>query len=150
MGKADLGDVHDSRTQAGSANDLIRVGSQGAPYLFLGTGSGVKLAEQVARMVGNADVVSCPRLKPFPTASLSELVRGRAGIVTFEEHAVDGGLGSIIAERLLGSFIGKFLRIGIDDRFSLECGNYQYLMGWHGLAPEVVTDRVRKALHGNA
>ncbi|MFP3644417.1 transketolase family protein [Paraburkholderia sp. SIMBA_054] len=148
MGKADLGDVHPSLADAGSAVELFRVGTQRAPYLFLGTGSGVKLAEQVAKIVGNADVVSCPRLKPFPTEPLLALARERAGIVTFEEHAIDGGLGSIVAERLLGSYGGRFLRIGIDDRFSTECGNYAFLMKWHGLTPEAVADRVKKVLDG--
>lgn len=148
MGKADLGDVHASLSDAGNAYDLAPVESRQQRYLFIGTGSGVKLAAQVAKIVGNVDVVSCPRLKPFPTTSLVELARGRAGIVTFEEHSIEGGLGGLVAERLLGAYSGRFLRIGIDDRFSTQCGNYQFLMQWHGLAPEAVAERVMQALDG--
>ncbi|SIO67930.1 transketolase family protein [Paraburkholderia phenazinium] len=150
MGKADLGDVHSGLADAGSADDLVSVGGNKARYLFLGTGSGVKLAERVAQITGGADVVSCPRLKPFPEASLHELAKGREGIVTFEEHAIDGGLGSIVAERLLGSYNGKFLRIGIQDRFSTQCGDYRFLMESHGLAPEAVAGRIAKAFNAGA
>lgn len=150
IGKADLGDVHSALTDVGSAEGLLPVDRERKRYLFLGTGSGVKLATEVARIVGDANVVSCPRLKPFPDASLYEFAQGRAGIVTFEEHAVDGGLGSIVAERLMGSYSGKFLRIGVEDRFSTLCGNYQFLMENHGLAPDRVAERIMKAFNVGA
>lgn len=147
VGKADLGDVHTALSEVGAADDLVPIGRNRERYLFLGTGSGVTLATQVAQIVGQANVVSCPRLKPFPDASLHELAKDREGIVTFEEHAVDGGLGSIVAERLMGSYSGKFLRIGVEDRFSTLCGNYQFLMQSHGLAPDAVAERIRKAFN---
>jgi transketolase len=46
----------------------------------------------------------------------------------------------------MGQFIGTFVRIGIDEQFSTLCGNYPFVMESHGLAPEAVERRIRKAL----
>jgi transketolase len=146
MGKADLGDVHNGPVRNWTIGDLLPVTNTNAPYLFVGTGSGVKLAQKVAAAIGNADVVSAPCLKPLPAASLRELAQGRKAIVTFEEHSVSGGLGGAVAETLMGQFIGTFVRIGIDEQFSTLCGNYPFVMESHGLAPEAVERQIRKAL----
>lgn len=146
MGKADLGDVHRAPLTDWASGDLIPVTNTGASYLFVGTGSGVKLAQQAAAAIGNADVVSVPCLKPFPAASLRKLAEGREAIVTFEEHSIYGGLGGAVAETLMGQYVGTFVRVGIPDQFSTLCGNYPFLMESHGLAPEAVEKQIRRAL----
>lgn len=149
MGKADLGDVHAAPLTHWADRDLICLSDGGAPYLFIGTGSGVKLAQTVANKIGNADVVSVPCIKPLPAESLARLAAGREAIVTFEEHSIYGGLGGAVAETLVGAFAGKFMRIGIQDKFSTFCGNYPYLMQSHGLAPETVEQQIREALNAS-
>jgi len=150
MGKADLGDVHSAPLPASSCHELLPLSSTGtAPYLFVATGSGVKLAQKVAAAIGGADVVSASCLKPFPEASLRKLAEGREGIVTFEEHSIYGGLGGIVAETLMGRYTGTFIRIGIEDRFSTLCGNYPFVMESHGLAAVDVENRIRKTLEEN-
>lgn len=146
MGKADLGDVHSTPLTNWTPDDLIPVTNAGAPYLFIGTGSGVKLAQKAAAAICNADVISAPCLKPFPAASLRRLAEGREAIVTFEEHSIYGGLGGAVAETLMGHYLGTFVRVGIQDKFSTLCGNYPFLMESHGLAPEAVEMQIRKAL----
>ena len=51
------------------------------------------------------------------------------GIITVEEHTVEGGLGGAIAERLLESNIRPkfFHRIGLRDGFSSIVGSQSYL-----------------------
>ncbi|AFT84795.1 transketolase family protein [Paraburkholderia phenoliruptrix] len=146
MGKADLGDVHGGMPVDWTNGDLIPITNTGAPYLFVGTGSGVKLAQNVANAVGNADVVSVPCLKPFPALSLHRLAARREAIVTFEEHSIYGGLGGAVAETLIGRFAGTFVRVGVKDQFSTLCGNYSFVMESHGLTPQVVEAQIRKAL----
>ncbi|WP_321948495.1 transketolase family protein [Paraburkholderia sp. J10-1] len=149
MGKADLGDIHDGPIRNWTNGDLLPVSSTNSPYLFVATGSGVKLAQKVAATITNADVVAVPRLKPFPAHTLRKLAQGREAIVTFEEHSICGGLGGAVAETLMGQFVGTFVRIGVDERFSTVCGNYPFVMESHGLAPEAVERRIRKALDAN-
>lgn len=150
MGKADLGDIHSAPLAGDACSALLALPSNGrAPYLFVATGSGVKLAQQVAASIGGADVVSAPCLKPFPEASLRELAEGREAIITFEEHSIYGGLGGIVAETLMGRYMGTFIRIGIEDRFSTMCGNYPFVMESHGLGAMDVENRIRKVLEEN-
>lgn len=146
MGKADLGDVHCGPLAATAANALIPITNTGAPYLFVATGSGVKLAQKVAAAIGNADVVSAPCLKPFPETALRTLAEDRKAIVTFEEHSIHGGLGGVVAETLMGRYLGAFVRVGIQDRFSALCGNYPFLMESHGLSAETAESQIRRAL----
>lgn len=146
MGKADLGDVHTGPLDQWSNGDAIALTDNAHPHLYIATGSGVTLAQKVAAATGCADIVSVPCIKPFSADSIRRLANGRKAIVTFEEHSVYGGLGGAVAETLMGSFVGTFVRIGIQDRFSTLCGNYPFLMESHGLSPDAVKEQIQKAL----
>jgi transketolase len=150
MGKADLGDVHNAPLRSWTKNDALPVDVQGSPYLLIGTGSGVKLAQRAAQAIGGADVVSVPCLKPFPVESLKKLAHGRQAIVTFEEHSIYGGLGGAVAEALVGQYCGAFLRVGIPDQFSTLCGNYPFLMQTHGLDPDGIEKQIRQVIDATA
>ncbi|MBR8129032.1 transketolase family protein [Burkholderia ambifaria] len=146
MGKADLGDVHPGPLNSWCHGDAVPLANEAHSSLFIATGSGVTLAQKVAAAIGGADIVSVPCIKPFPVDSIRRLAAGRQAIVTFEEHSIYGGLGGAVAETLMGSFVGAFVRVGIQDRFSTLCGNYAYLMESHGLSPDAVTEQIKKAL----
>lgn len=146
MGKADLGDVHSQELMPEAMCGLIELGAGGRRHLFVATGSGVKLAQQVAKAVGDSTVVSAPCLKPFSSEALRAMATGYESVVTFEEHTIHGGLGGVVAETLLGNFSGRFLRIGIRDRFTPLCGSYQFVMREHGLDAETVTEQIRAFL----
>jgi transketolase len=146
MGKADLGDVHPGPLDSWCHGDAVPLTNEAHSSLFIATGSGVKLAQKVAAAIGGADIVSVPCIKPFPVDSIRRLAAGRQAIVTFEEHSIYGGLGGAVAETLMGSFVGAFVRVGIQDRFSTLCGNYAYLMESHGLSPDAVEEQIKKAL----
>jgi len=146
MGKADLGDMHPGSLDSWCHGDAVPLTNEAHSSLFIATGSGVKLAQKVAVAIGGADIVSVPCIKPFPVDSIRRLAAGRQAIVTFEEHSIYGGLGGAVAETLMGSFVGAFVRVGIQDRFSTLCGNYAYLMESHGLSPDAVTEQIKKAL----
>lgn len=146
MGKADLGDVHPGSLDSWCHGDAVPLTNEAHSSLFIATGSGVTLAQKVAAAIGGADIVSVPCIKPFPVDSIRRLAAGRQAIVTFEEHSIYGGLGGAVAETLMGSFVGAFVRVGIQDRFSTLCGNYAYLMESHGLSPDAVTEQIKKAL----
>jgi transketolase len=149
IGKADRGDVH-----AGPVRDRLRLGETlhvagptDADVLFLATGSMVvtarDLAETTARPVR---VVSAPSIKPLDTDHLAGLVEGVRAVVTFEEHAVQGGLGSVVAEQLAEVRPTRMLRVGIADRFSATAGSYEHLLREHGLDLDSVQRRVEAFL----
>ena len=75
----------------------------------------------------SASLVSMPTMKPFDTESIKKFILSNIPIISLEEHNIIGGLGSAIAEVIADTGIGvKFLRLGINDRFSHFVGGHDY------------------------
>ena len=66
-----------------------------------------------------------------------------------EEHSVLGGLGSVIAEIASEFAPVRILRVGVRDRFSHQCGSYEYLLKEHGLDRSAIEQRIRDFLTSN-
>jgi transketolase len=85
-------------------------------------------------------VLSMHTIKPLDTATLCLAAAETGGIVTVEEHTVEGGLGGAVAENLLelGAVPRFFLRIGLRAGFSSVVGSQQYLRKVYSLdAPSI-------------
>jgi transketolase len=98
-----------------------------------------------------ARVYSVHTIKPFDHDGLRAAVKETGGIVTVEEHTLDGGLGSVVAESCLdhGLQPKTFLRLGVPGRFPEVIGSQDYLRRYYkldagsiGLAVTHVLDRV--------
>jgi transketolase len=74
-------------------------------------------------------VLSVHTVKPLDTDTLAIAASETQGIISIEEHAVDGGLGGAIAEALMEAGIapGFFVRIGLRNTFSSVVGSQAYL-----------------------
>lgn len=89
-----------------------------------------------------ADVTS---LKPLDQAGILELLKPARAIVTVEDHQINGGLGSALAE-----FAGEhhplpLKRIGLADMFGRSGLPYE-LLDKYGLSPEAIADAARQLL----
>lgn len=85
-------------------------------------------------------VLSVHTIKPLDTDTLLSAASETGGIVSVEEHAVDGGLGGAIAEALMeaGVFPAFFARMGLRNTFSSVVGSQQYLRKAYSLdAPAI-------------
>jgi transketolase len=134
LGKADLGDVHQDGIRACHTDFVFPVIADGNENLCLATGSMVKLIERAVKNADLAyDLYSVARLKKMDSDRLLRLCTGRKRVIVAEEHSIYGGLGSIVAEAIAGKFSVEFDRIGIQDKFSGECGTYEHLLRYHGL-----------------
>jgi transketolase len=133
MGKADRGDVHSAPLASFQPGALLKVcdGRRDQPGL-IATGSMVSTAMTVAE-VFDLNVWSAPMLKPLDADHVCTASLESNGIVTLEEHSVMGGLGSAVSEILSEKNPTKVIRIGVQDRFSLHCGSYDYLLEEHKL-----------------
>jgi transketolase len=96
-------------------------------------------------------VISMHTIKPLDVDALIAAATETGGIVTIEEHTVEGGLGGAVAENLLeaGALPGFFLRIGLRSGFSSVIGSQQYLRHVHGLDATAVAQSVRSCLAGS-
>jgi transketolase len=91
-------------------------------------------------------VYSMHSLKPMDKALIQDLAVTVKLIVTIEEHSLIGGLGGAVAEILAGlpSPRCSLLRIGLQDCFSCEVGDQDYLRNLYGLSPQAIADRIQE------
>jgi len=145
FGKADLGDVHAALPQ-NVFGDLIQVRAGRASYAFVATGSMVRTALELAEHFGNVPVWSVPTIVPINEKQLSEVCREHRQLFVMEEHSVNGGLGSLVAERAAELGGCRVVRFGIENKFSESCGSYSYLMSYHGLSVKQLQERIAAAV----
>lgn len=134
MGKSDRGDVHAiiPQLQIGS---LIQAKSGCAGvFSFIATGSMVRTAMDIAtELYPEAAVWSAAFIKPIDSKQVAAICAQNKAVVVLEEHSVLGGLGSVVTEIAAEFAPVRILRIGVQDRFSHNCGSYEYLLKEHRL-----------------
>lgn len=98
-------------------------------------GEVLRAADTLARDGILCRVLSVHTIKPLDTETLVTAAMETAGIISVEEHALDGGLGGAIAESLMdaGVFPGFLVRMGLRNTFSSVVGSQQYLRKFYGL-----------------
>jgi transketolase len=107
-------------------------------------GEALAAADRLAAEGIRARVLSVHTVKPLERATLARAARETGGIVTVEEHNVDGGVGGAIAEALLeeGAAPRWFWRIGLRDTFSDAVGSQAYLREVYGLGATAIAAAV--------
>lgn len=95
-------------------------------------------------------VVSMHTLKPLDLEAVAAACRETGGVVTVEEHTVDGGLGGAVAEACLEQDLrpGWFTRIGLREGFSCVVGSQPYLRARYGIDAERIAQEVRRRVLG--
>jgi transketolase len=116
----------------------------GADVTLASTGSilaeTLSAAETLATMGIDAGVLHFGTVKPFDAPALAAAGARTAAVVTVEEHAIVGGLGSAAAEALAEHGTGARLRrVGLPDTFAHAVGSREHLLAQFGMdAPGVV------------
>ncbi|MDC0276870.1 transketolase [bacterium] len=107
-----------------------------------------KAANDLASRGIRIRILSCHSLKPFDHDALAQAAVETGGIVTVEEHTIDGGLGSIVSESLMdrGILPKYFLRIGLEAGFSSIVGSQEYLRAMYQMDSNAIRDRIAKLL----
>ncbi|HZS94977.1 MAG TPA: transketolase C-terminal domain-containing protein [Chloroflexota bacterium] len=111
----------------------IRTVREGSDVTLAATGGilgeALSAADQLAESGISCRVLSVHTIKPLDTETLAAAARETGGIISVEEHAVDGGLGGAIAETLMetGAIPRFFLRVGLRNTFSSVVGSQEHL-----------------------
>ena len=80
-------------------------------------------------------------MKPL-SKKINILLAKFKNIITIEEHSIVGGLGSIIAEKIVtNSHNSKLLSIALPDSFG-PTGTYNYLLDFHGLTGSKIAKKI--------
>lgn len=117
----------------------------GQDVLVYGLGALLPMAQEFANKLkaqGHSVAVVNPRcLKPLDTETLALFARKAKLIVTFEDHVLMGGFGSIILESLNELGLNTpVLRIGWPDQF-IDHGKIDQLRKAHGLTVDAALQR---------
>jgi transketolase len=114
---------------------------EGHDVTLIGTGTvlgqAVKAAELLDRKGISARVIDIHTIKPLDEEIILKAAGETGRIVTVEEHFLNGGLGSAVAQFLSQSRPTPVKMLGIDDRFASN-GPYEGLLGQNGLLAEQI------------
>lgn len=121
--------------------------TKGKDILILSYGSVLGQVKQsvkdLKKMNIDVELVNVVSLKPIDEKVVS-LFKKYNKIITIEEHTSVGGLGSLIAEKILKNRIKtKLFSISLPDKFG-PTGTYDYLLKHHGLDSDSLTKEIIK------
>lgn len=106
------------------------------------TAAALAAADNLEKEGVNAEVVHVPTLKPIDVETLVRSAQKTAGVVTVEDHNINGGLGSAVAEVLSEHSPTTLKRLGV-TQFG-ESGTYADLMGKLGLDASGIARAVKE------
>ena len=108
----------------------------------------IQAAELLQEQGIDAGVVSMHSVKPIDKSAIATAANETGGIVTIEEHNLDGGLGSAVAEVCMDNGIAPkvFLRIGLNNRYSSVVGSQDYLKAHYEMDTSAIVKRVLELL----
>jgi len=113
------------------------------------------ILEEVIQAVGllenrgiSSQILSVHTIKPIDRNAIINVCKKTGIIITVEEHTINGGLGSAVAETLMdyGVYPSRFLRIGLKGKFSSIVGSQKYLCQQYGLDATTIATRVQSLL----
>ena len=119
---------------------------EGKDVSIFATGLEVSETLEAAKMLAadgiDAEVINIHTIKPIDRELIVKSVSKTGKAVTVEEHSINGGLGSAVAEVLCEGQPAKLLRIGVEDRFG-ESGPAVELIHKYGLDAEGIYNKVK-------
>lgn len=130
---------------------IISIVDDGYDVVLLATGTilseAIKVQELLKDRDVNTSVFSVPCIKPIDRISITKFSDKSKLIVTIEEHNIIGGLGGAVSEVLAAKGNhAPLLRIGLNDEYTSEVGEQNYLREYYGLSANRVFDKIMKVL----
>jgi 1-deoxy-D-xylulose-5-phosphate synthase len=119
---------------------------EGDDFAILGLGALLPMAKDLARSLeqqGYSAAVINPRfIKPLDRELIARYAKRATALVTFEDHVLMGGFGSVVLEALSEMGIDTpVIRIGWPDRF-IEHGKVDQLRARHGVSVEAALEKL--------
>jgi transketolase len=125
---------------------VLREGSDiGVITTGIGTQEAVKACEYLSSQGISARLVHMPFIKPIDAEAIVETAEKTDKIITVENHSVNGGLGSAVAEVLSERRPTKLVRLGLQDVFG-ETAPLSYLIKKFKIDAGSIIDTVKEEL----
>ena len=116
----------------------IRVLNKGTDILVVTSGISTEEALRARSAIKNAGIsiqhIHLHTIKPInKELLLSQIEKVKYGVVTMENHLINGGIGSIVADIIAENGIAKrLIKLGLNDTFA-HGGSKAYLLKYYGL-----------------
>ena len=106
-------------------------------------------ADELAKEGIECRVLDMFTIKPLDKEAIIAAAKETGAIVTAENHNLNGGLGSAVAECLAESCPIPMERVANQDRFG-DVGSLRYLMKEYGLTAKFIVEKAKKVLERKA
>lgn len=124
--------------------------SDGKDVTIIATGSATIDAMEAAKLLEESGIsvqlIGMPTVYPLDTELLMQAAEKTGKIVTVEEHYVEGGLGSIVAEALGEIPNVAVRRLGMPKAYAITSGDYRELISYYKLDGVGIADSVKDFL----
>ncbi|MFC0270500.1 transketolase family protein [Metabacillus herbersteinensis] len=105
----------------------------------------LKAADLLSQQGIDATVIDMFSIKPLDIETLIEAAKATGAVVTAENHNVNGGLGSAVAEALAEHYPVPLYRVGVRERFG-QVGQTDYLKKVYGLDAHTIVREVERVI----
>jgi len=123
---------------------------EGEDVTIISTGSSTKSVLEALPLLKesgvSAQVIGMPTILPLDEKLVCSAAKSTGRVVTVEEHYVDGGLGSVVAETLCGMEHVTVKRIGMPMGYAKTSGSYEELLTYYHLDAVGIAESVCKYL----
>ncbi|WP_078600108.1 transketolase family protein [Streptomyces violens] len=121
--------------------DITLVAAGPLPLLFV-----LEAAAELAREGYEAHVLDLHTLHPLDRDGLLAACRGRAGVVTVEEHRPQGGMGDAVAEVVAAELTVPLRRLAVRGRVGTRVATQRDALEAHGVSTAEVVEAARQLL----
>jgi len=121
-------------------NDLTLIGNGVMLFRCL------EAAKILAKEGVSCRVINIHTIKPLDISLLQQAAEETGAIVSAEEHSIIGGLGSAVAEALVGFYPVPLERVGIADTFAETALDFESLLDHYGMGVEDIVEAAHRAL----
>ncbi|MBI4983061.1 transketolase family protein [Candidatus Woesearchaeota archaeon] len=111
-------------------------------------GSGPILTEVLkasSRLHFKPEIINCHTLKPLDETTIVQSVKKTGKVLVIQDHQINGGLGSAIAELLSQKLPAKMIILGMPDKFG-ESGTPDELWDRHRLSADEIVAQTHQLL----
>lgn len=144
-------DIHDGPVDFKLGKAITVKEGSDITLMFAGPiGINVKNAAAMLEKEGiSCRVVSMHTIKPIDKEAILDAAKNTGGIITVEEHNLDGGLGSAVAEVLADENVMPkvFKRFALPNVNVSLIGHQEWIRDQYGMSAEKIAQRVKEALN---
>lgn len=123
--------------------------SEGSDVTVISTGSltgdVMKAVEQLREAGISCDHIGLPTVWPLDEDMILESVKKTGRVVTVEEHYIDGGLGTMVADLCAVNYPVKVKKLGIPNCYA-SSGPYDELLAYYGLDAASIAESIRETV----